>query len=162
MSLYGNFTLKEWSDFHCITKDIGDPFCKTLKDNNKPMAAQNATQNLDGRLDKFLESFMQNGWFSVEFGFFAPNIEWDSHCKEHVAVNVGRHYSLTIKDGLVLNREEIPNVLSILDAAGVTNALPVFSGKELDLYTLDDDDNWVSSEETKDENFFYATYYSLE
>ncbi len=38
MSLYGNFTLKEWLTLHCATKDINDLFCKALKDNDEPMA----------------------------------------------------------------------------------------------------------------------------
>ena len=48
---------------------------------------------------------------------------------------------LIIKDGFILNSEEIPNVLSILDAAGIENPLPAFSdevlhGKGLALFTL--------------------------
>lgn len=248
MSLYGNFTLKEWLTLHCVTKDIDDLFRKALKDNDGPMAVlalaelikrgdidlvtraiQEATdagyfvlgsnfstvfanaltqygdrdpilrhisknvrrkgfwpktaaelldgtdfvscerpttksnvRSLDSRLDQFLESFMRSGWFSVEFGFFTPDTEWDPHCKEMASVNAGEHYNLAIKDGFILNREEIPNVLSILDAAGITNALPAFNGNELDLYTLDDGGNWVSSEEAREENFFYMTFYSIE
>lgn len=248
MSLYGNFTLKEWLALHCVTKDVDDLFRKALKDNDEPMAVlalaelikrgdidlvtyaiQEATDNgcfvlgshfstvfanaltqcgdrdpilrrisksvrrkgfwpktaaelldgtdfvscerpttknnvrsLDSRLDQFLESFMRNGWFSVEFGFFTPGTEWDPHCKEMTPVNTGEHYNLVIKNGFILNREEIPNVLGILDAAGITNALPAFIGNELDLYTLDDDGNWVSSEGAREENFFYMTFYSVE
>lgn len=125
-------------------------------------AARSTVRRPDGRLDKFLEGFMQNGRFSVEFGFFTPDTEWDPHCSEHVSVDTGEHYNLVIKDGFILNREEIPNVLSILDAAGITNALPAFNGNELDLYTLDDDGNWVSSEEAREENFFYTTFYFVE
>ena len=247
MSLYGNFTLKEWLALHCVTKDVDNLFRKALKDNDEPMAVlalaelikrgdtdlvtyaiqdandagcftlgshfstvfanaltqcgdrdpilrrigknvrkkgfwpktatelldgidfadherpaiKNIARRLDNRLDQFLESFMRNGWFSVEFGFFTPGTEWDPHCKEQVPVNAGEHYSLVIKDGFILNREEIPNVLSILDTAGITNALPAFNGNELDLYTLDDNGNWVSSEGAKEENFFYTTFYSV-
>lgn len=117
---------------------------------------------LDNRLDQFLESFMRNGWFSVEFGFFTPGTKWDSHCKEMAPVNTGEHYNLAIKDGFILNREEISNALSILDEAGIANALPALKGNELDLYTLDDDGNWVSSKEAKEEDFFYVTFYSVE
>ena len=38
MSLYGNFTLKEWLTLHCATKDIDNLFRKALKDNDEPMA----------------------------------------------------------------------------------------------------------------------------
>ena len=106
-------------------------------------------RNLDSRLDKFLESFMRNGWFSVKFGFFNPGFEW-GHC------------SLTIKDGFVLNREEIPSVLSVLDAANITNALPAFDGNELEFYTLDGDGNWTRYEEAKEEDLFYMTFCSVE
>ena len=37
MSLYGNFTLKEWLALHCATKDVDDLFRKALKDNDEPM-----------------------------------------------------------------------------------------------------------------------------
>ena len=249
MSLYANFTIKEWLALHCATKDINDLFRKALKDNDEPMAvlalaelikrgdidlvtyaiqeatdagyfalgshfstvftnaltqcgdrdpilkriARNArkkgywpktsaelldhadfggdykrpatksgVRSPDERLDQFLESFMRDGWFSVEFGFFAPTPEWDPHCKEHEMVNTGEHYNLVIKNGFVLNREEIPNVLSILDAAGITDALPTFNGDELDIYTLDKDGNWVNPDEAEEDNFFYMSYYSLE
>ena len=124
-------------------------------------ATKSNVRCLDNRLDQFLESFMRYGWFSVEFGFFTPGTEWDPHCKEMAPVNTGEHHNLAIKDGFILNREEIPNVLSILDEAGITNALPALKGNELDLYTLDDDGNWVSSKEAKEENFFYVTFYSV-
>ena len=248
MSLYGNFTLKEWLALHCTTKDVDELFRKALKDNDEPMAvlalaelikrgdidivtyaiqeatdaecfalgshfvtvfanaltqlgnrdpilrhisknvrrkgfwpktaaelldgsdsvdcghkvAQDIVRDSDERLNNFLGSFMRNGWFSVEFGIFTPGTEWDSHCKESAVVDAGEHYSLAIKNGFILNRGEIPNVLGVLDAAGITNALPAFSGKELELYTLDDNGNWVSSAKAKEENFFYVTYSSLE
>ena len=248
MSLYGNFTVKEWLALHCATKDIDDLFRKALKDNDEPMAvlalaelikrgdidlvtyairdavdagylspdsnfstvfanaltqcgdrdpilrrisksvrrkgfwpktsaelldnadltncerpaARNTVRRPDNRLDRFLKSFRRNGWFSLEFGFYEAGQKWDWNRKELVTVNAGVHHTLTIKDGFILNREEIPNVLSILDAAGITNALPAFNGNELELYTLDDDGNWVSSEEAKEENFFYMTFYSVE
>ena len=38
MSLYGNFTLKEWLALHCATKDIDDIFRKALEKNDEPMA----------------------------------------------------------------------------------------------------------------------------
>lgn len=251
MSLYGNFTLKEWLSINCSTKDVNELFRKALKDNDEPMAVlalaelikrgdidlityaiQEATdagcftlgshfsivfanaltqcgdrnpilgrigknvrkkgfwpktaaelldgtdsassgrpttqanvRNLDNRLGRFLESFAQGGWFSIEFGFFVPGTEWDPHCKEHVSVNVGEHYGLVVKNGFVLNREEIPNVLGILDAAGITEALPAFKeehlGGSMGMYTLDGD-NWVSAEETEEDGFFYMTCYSIE
>ena len=123
---------------------------------------RNSVRNLDNRLVQFLESFMRNGWFSVEFGFFTPGSEWDPHCKEQTFVNNGEHYNLVILDGFILNRGEIPNVISILDAAGITNALPAFNGNEQDLYTLNDEGNWVNSKEVQEENFFYISYYSVE
>ena len=130
-------------------------------------AARSTVRRPDDRLDKFLEGFMQFGWFSVEFGFFTPGTEWDPHCSKHVSVNTGEHYNLVIRDGFILNREEIPNVLSILDAAGIESPLPAFSdevlhGKGLALFTLNSDDDWVSSEETEEEDFFYVTFYSVE
>lgn len=130
------------------------------EDSERPATRKNV-RSLDNRLDQFLESFAQDGWFSVEIGFFDPETQWDSRRKEHDIVNTGEHYNLVIKNGFVLNREEIPNVLSILDAAHIANALPAFSGNELDLYTLNDDGEWVSPEETKENGFFYATYHSV-
>jgi hypothetical protein len=249
MSLYGNFTLKEWLALHCVTKDIDDLFRKALKDNDEPMAVlalaelikrgdidlvtyaikeavdagcftlgshfstvfanaltqcgdrdpilrhisknvrrkgfwpktaaelldgtdfadcerpakRSTVRRLDDRLDKFLEGFMQSGWFSVEFGFFTPGTEYDPHCHEQVFVNMGEHCNLVIKDGFILNREEIPNVLDILDAAGIKEALPAFSDeRQLDLFTLNEDGNWVSSKEAKEDDFFYVTFYSIE
>lgn len=38
MSLYGNFTLREWLSLHCCTNDVVDLFRKALKDNDEPMA----------------------------------------------------------------------------------------------------------------------------
>lgn len=252
MSLYGNFTLKEWLALHCITKDIDDLFRKALKDNDEPMAvltlaelikrgdidlvtyaiqeatdagyfalgshfstvftnalaqygsrdpilkrigknvrrkgfwpktsaelldgtnfancerpaAHNIARNLDHRLDEFLESFMRDGWFSVEFGIFISGTEWDPHNKEHLPTNIGEYCNLTIRNGFILNREEITNVLGILDAAGITEALPRFNGEEmaeLVRYTLNDDGKWVNpSEVDKEDNFFYVTYYSVD
>jgi len=249
MSLYGNFTLKEWLSLHCITKDVDDLFRKALKDNDEPMAVlalaelikrgdtdlvtyavrdatedgcfvlgshfstvfanaltqcgdrdpilrsigknvrrkgfwpKTAAELLDGtnlvncerpasqdivtrifdsRLGQFLESFMRDGWFSIEFGFFEPTTKRDPNFKEQVTVNDGEHYNLVIKDGFVLNRDEIPNVLSILSAAGIKNSLPVFDGKELEIYALDDDGKWVSAKGMDDKDFFYVSYYSIE
>lgn len=130
-------------------------------------AKRSTVRRLDDRLDKFLEGFMQSGWFSVEFGFFTPGTEYNPHCHEHVSVNASEHYNLVIKDGFILNREEIPNVLDILDAAGIKEALPAFSDEGrlnpgLGLFTLNEDGNWVSSEEAKEDDFFYVTFYSIE
>lgn len=249
MSLYGNFTLREWLALHCVTEDIDELFRKALKDNDEPMAVlalaelikrgdidivtyaiqdatnaghialgshfsivfanalkrcgdrdpilrlisknvlkkgfwpETAAELLDGatladcerlalldtaprdsddRLGKFLESFMRDGWFSVEFGIFIPGTEWDPHCKEHVSANIGEYRNLVIRNGFILNREEIPEVLSILDYADITEALPAFNGRELDRYALDTNGDWVNPKEVKKENFFYVTYYSLE
>lgn len=38
MSLYGNFTLKEWLSLNCSKKDVNDIFRKALKDNDEPLA----------------------------------------------------------------------------------------------------------------------------
>ena len=114
----------------------------------------------DERIGRFLESFAEKGWISVEVGFFTPDTEWDPHSHEHVPVNSGEHYNLTIKNGFILNREEIPNILSILDAEGIADPLPAFDGKELDLYTLVDG-KWASPDGSK-EDFFYVSYYSVE
>lgn len=249
MSLYGNFTLKEWLALHCVTKDIDDLFRKALKDNDEPMAVlalaelikrgdidlvtyaiQEATdagyfalgshfstvftnalaqygsrdpilkrigknvrrkgfwpktsaelldgtdfadcerpavhsiaRKLDHRLDKFLESFMREGWFSIEFGIFISGTEWDPHCKECIPANVGIFYNLTIRNGFILNRDEIDNVLSLLDTAGIREVLPAFNSEEAELvrYTLNDDGNWVTPVD-KENNFFYVTYCSVD
>ncbi len=256
MSLYGNFTLKEWLALHCVTKDIDNLFRKALKDNDEPMAVlalaelikrgdidlvtyalrdavdtrcitigshfstvlANALANFgdrdpilrgvaktvrkngwpktseelldlkylsgpeqlekaadllegtsfkacerlcgDERIGRFLESFAEKGWISVEVGFFAPGTEWNPHCHECVPVNSGEHYNLAIKNGFILNREEIPNILNILDAEGIADPLPAFDGKELDFYTLVDG-KWASPDGSK-EGFFYVSYYSVE
>ena len=245
MSLYRNFTLREWLALHCATKDVDMLFRKALKDNDEPMAvlalaelirrgdtdlaiyaiqeatdagyfelgshfsivfanalmqcgnrdpllksigknvhkkgswpktatelladdadcecpaARSIIQKPDNRLDKFLKGFMRNGWFSIEFGFFAPGIEWNPHFKKQTHINTGEHRNLVIKDGFILNKEEIPNILSMLDTAGITNALPAFAGNELDIYTLDND-NWVIAKDINEEDFFYVSYYSVE
>ena len=251
MSLYGNFTLKEWLALHCATKDVNELFRKALRNNDEPMAVlalaelikrgdidlvtyaireaidtgcfaigsnfsivfanaltqcgdrdpilkrisknvrrkgfwpetaeelldgtdsanydhsavRNIARKPDNRLDQFLKGFMQDGWYSVEFGFFLPDTEWNPHLKECVEVNAGEHYNLFIRDSFILNREEIPNVLSILDAAGITKALPTLEeedfNKDLIFYTLDDNGNWVSPEEAKEDAFFYMTCYSV-
>ena len=124
-------------------------------------AVHSSPRTLDDRLAGFLDSFRREGWFSVEFGFFVCSTEWDPHNKEHTIVNAGEHYTLAIRDGIVLNREEIPNVLSILDAAGIADPLPAFDGEELDIYTLEDG-NWVEYEDLGAENNFYVSYYSVD
>ncbi len=121
---------------------------------------RNNARNLDNRLDQFLESFMREGWFSVEFGFWSPSVAWDPHCKEHVSINDGEHYVLAIRNGFIFNRDEIPDVLEALDEAGITDALPAFNGNELDLYTLVDG-KWVVPDEEMEAGFFYVTYYSV-
>ena len=118
----------------------------------------------DDRLDLFLTSFMRDGWFSVELGIFSPESEWDPRHKERSPINVGEYYSLVIKNGFVMNRDEIPYILEFLDGKGITKPLPKFDGVELDLYTLSDDGSrWVnvSRLEKVEENFFYTTYYCI-
>ncbi len=118
-------------------------------------------QNVDKRLSQFLERFMRSGWYTVEFGFFTPVSQWDSHFKEHDTVNEGEHYNLIIKNGFILDKMEILNVVGILDDAGITEPLPVLEGKEMEYYTLDDNGNWINSKDTEKKNFFYVSYYSL-
>ena len=123
----------------------------------------NCERVADGRLDQFLGSFMRNGHFSIELGIFTPGTEWDPHCKETISVNAGEHCVLVIKNGFILNPEEIPGVLDVLDEAGIVGALPEFSGVELDYYVLDENNNWANTREVEDlgDNFFYVSYYSL-
>ena len=241
MSLYGNFTLKEWLALHCVTKDIDDLFRKALKDNDEPMAVlalaeltkrgdtdlvsyaimdaireehltsgthfssvfANAliqvgsrdpivrrfgkyfnrhnvwpgtianlldgttfadrecpAQNLNKRLEKFLASFAKNGWFSVEIGITeVDHIQCSSGDYDNF---VRHHYNIGVKNGFILTMNEIPNVLDILDEAGILDPLPIFHGEELVLYTFDEDGNWVDAKVAdKKEDFFYVTYYSL-
>ena len=248
MSLYGNFTIREWLALHCVTEDIVEHFRKALEDNDEPMtvltlaelikrgdidlltyAIQDATnaghiapgshfatvfanaltrcgdrdpvlrlisknvskkgswpqtaaelldgttfadcerltsqqkmRGIDDRLSVFLKSFMRDGWFSLEFGFFVPGTEWDPHCKEHISTNIGESCNLIIRNGFILNREEIPDVLNVLDDVGIVDVLPTFNGEELKRYTLNTHGQWVTPEEVKKENFFYVSYYSLE
>ncbi|MBR3236157.1 hypothetical protein IKF92_00540 [Candidatus Saccharibacteria bacterium] len=247
MSLYSNFTLKDWLSLNLTTGDVDEFFRNALRTNDEPMAVlalaelikrgdvdlvkfdiqeatdvgyiipgshfavvfsnalvhygnrdpllrrinknvqrngswpktaaelfrdeksivrkypipKNNVQPFDGRLDEFLNCFRRDGWFWVEFGIFVHATEWDPHCKEHTSVNAGESYHLTIRDGNVLNEKEIPSVLSILDAAGIEEALPAFNGEELDFYTLDDEGNWVKSE-LEEDGIFYVTYYPVE
>lgn len=244
MSLYGNFSLKEWLSLHCATKDIDDLFRKALKDNDEPMAVlalaelikrgdtdlvsyaikdaireehltsgthfssvfanalmqvgsrdpmvrrfgkyfnrhnvwprtiadlldgttfadcERPAQNLNKRLEKFLASFAKNGWFSVEIGITEVD---HVQCSSGDYDNFVRHYcnivNIVVKNGFILTMDEIPNVLDILDEAGVTDPLPEFHGEELVLYTLDKDGNWVDAKVAeKKEDFFYVTYHSL-
>lgn len=247
MSLYGNFTLKEWLTLHCTTGCVDELFRRALKDNDEPMSvlalaelikrgdtdlatyaiqdatnagyippgsrfstvfanalarcgsrdpvlrlisnnvrkigfwpktsvelldgataanckhlvSQNDTRSSDDRLDKFLESFVRDGWFSVELGFFISGKEWNPHNGEFVPANIGKHCCLSIRDGFVLNREEIPNILSILDTAGIKNALPAFDGKEVYPYILVDG-GWTRPDGVKKTPFFYVSYYSID
>lgn len=243
MSLYGNFTLKDWLSLHNTTEDLEKHFRKALKDNDAPMSvlaltelisrgdtdivtyaikdatdegcftlgsqfsivfanaltkcgnrnpflrriaanarkkgywpstsaelfdgtndrpvAQSDAKLFDDRLDAFLKSFAREGWFSIEFGVYLPEPKWDPHCKEQRTVNAGEYYTLAVKDGFVQNRSEIPNVLDLLDRMGIEDALPAFSGKEMVLYIIGDDGEWVYSEEAKEEGFFYVSYYSV-
>lgn len=240
MSLYGNFTLKEWLAIHCTTEDVNGLFRKALKNNDSPMAVlalaelikrgdtdlivcaiyeavdagcftsgsrfstvffnalaqcgnrnpalrhisknvrkkgswpktaaeliedadaascecstpQDAARDPDNRLDRFLESFLRDGWFLVEFGFFAPDSEWVPYRDSLLAEE---HCVLVIRDGRVVNEEEIPRVLNILDAASIIDALPEFDGEELRRYTLDCDGSWTGSENSP----FYMTYCSV-
>lgn len=251
MSLYGNFTLKEWLALHCNTKDIDDLLCKALQDNDEPMtilalaelvkrgdidlvtyALRDAVDTgcialgshfltvltnaltslgdrdpilrgiaktirikgwpktseelldlkylsgpeqiklldgtvfakidrpLDERIVDFLASFKDKGWISVEIGFFTPGTEWNSHTHESEPVNNGEHYNLIIRDGKILNPEEMDNFLSILDTEDITDPLPAFDGEKLDLYTLIDG-KWASPDGSK-KDFFYVYYYSIE
>ena len=247
MSLYGNFTLKEWLGIHCATGYVDELFRRALKDNDEPMSvlalaelikrgdidlvtyaiqdatnaghiapgsrfstvftnalarcgsrdpvlrlisnnvrkigfwpktsvelldgataanckhlvSQNDTRSSDDRLDKFLESFVRDGCFLVELGFFIPGKEWDPHDKEFVPTNIGRYYSLVIRNGFVLNREEIPDILNVLDDAGIMDPLPAFDGKELDYYALVGG-NWVHPSEDEKTPFFYTSYFSVD
>ena len=117
---------------------------------------------MDNRLDVFLESFMRTGWFSIEFGIFTPGTEvWHPKFKEYVPSGI-EHVNLVIKDGFILNREDIPYILDILDTAGIVDALPAFDGKELKTYALSKDGNsWRNSEEVEESTFFYVSYYSV-
>lgn len=243
MSLYSNFTLKEWLAFHCTTKDIDDAFRKALKDNDEPMAVlalselikrgdtdlvtyaiQEATdegcfapgshfstvftnaltqygsrdpalrrisknvrrngfwpktsaelfnntssascekstpRSFDNRLDLFLESFMYDGLFSVEFGLITPSAEPDFHGNNQTSTGISKHCNLVIKGGFIMNREEISNALEILDTVGILKALPTFNGYDSYLYTLNEHgDSWVGFDRTKD--IFYMTYYPVE
>lgn len=116
---------------------------------------------LDERIVDFLASFKDKGWISVEIGFFTPGTEWNSHTHESEPVNDGEHYNLIIRDGEILNPEEMDNFLSILDAEGIAGPLPAFDGKALDLYTLRNG-KWVSSEEAEEKDFFYTSYYRVD
>ena len=122
---------------------------------------RSSTRTPDNRLNEFLESFQRKGWFSIEFGFFVRSIEWDQRFKEHIIANSGEHHTLTIKDGIILNREVIPNVLGVLDDAGIADPLPKFEGEELYFYALEGG-KWVRHEDVKGDNNFYVTYYSVD
>lgn len=56
MSLYGNFTLKEWLALHCTSEDANILFRKALKDNDEPMAVL-ALAELTKRSDTDLVSY---------------------------------------------------------------------------------------------------------
>lgn len=115
---------------------------------------------LDERIVDFLASFKDKGWISVEIGFCTPGTEWNSHTHESEPVNIGEHYGLIIRDGEILNPEEMGSFLSILDTEGIVDPLPAFDGKELDYYTLKNG-KWVISEEAEEKGFFYASYYRI-
>ena len=133
MSLYGTPSIMEW------------------------LVIQYATGDVDDRLTEFLDSFKKKGRFSIEFGFFTCTVVWNSRSKKHTIVNIGERHTLTIKDGIILNREEIHDVLRILDTADISAPLPVFKGEEATLYTLKDG-GWVKLEELREDNTFYVAY----
>lgn len=118
---------------------------------------------IDGRLNLLLESFMRPGWYSVEFGIQTPTEElvWRPDDKDYVSVvTTTDHCNLVIKDGFILNNEDIPDVLGILDDAGITEALPTFEGKEESAaYTLNGG-QWVKTI-APEEGRFYASFYSV-
>lgn len=119
-----------------------------------------ATLNLDKRLNGFLASFAKNGWFSVEIGI--TEVDHVRRNSSNYNNTVRHHFNIVVKNGFVLNVEEIPDVLSILDEAGIVEPLPNYHGEEFVLYTLDEDGNWVDAEvANKKEDFFYVTHYSL-
>ena len=116
---------------------------------------------IDGRLNLLLESFMRPGWYSVEFGIQTPTeLVWRPDAKDYVPVTTDDHCNLVIKDGFILNNEDIPDVLEILDDAGITEALPTFEGKEeLATYTLNEG-QWVKTI-APEEGRFYSSFYSV-
>ena len=68
MSLYGNFTLKEWLSINCSTRDVNELFRKALKDNDEPMAVLALTELIE-RCDKTdivyaIQEAVDTGWFA--------------------------------------------------------------------------------------------------
>lgn len=112
------------------------------------------TQNLDKRIRDFFGSFANVGWFSVEIGITKVNRLGDfSRCSANII----------IKNGTVLNMEDISGVLDVLDNAGIVTPLPAFHGEELVLYTIDENGGWIDAEVAdKEEDFLYVTYYSID
>ena len=106
----------------------------------KYLSLRSRSRFFDNRLDAFLESFTRDGWFWVRFFFLKPGTKWYGY-NEQIPATKDTYCTLVIKDGYILNREEIPNILDILDTAGITNALPPFNGNELEPYTIDDNGN---------------------
>lgn len=98
----------------------------------------------DKRLDEFLERFIAlRDPLELCFSFG------------------GQHCDLVIKNGLILSKEEVLDVLNLLDTAGIMKALPPFDGGEFEVYVIDEEGEWRKPEETL-ENVLFVSYRCLD
>ena len=72
-----------------------------------------------------------------------------------------QHCDLVIRNGAILSKEEVLDVLNLLDTAGITKALPPFDGGELEVCVIDEEGTWRRAEETL-ENVLFVSYRYLD
>ena len=122
---------------------------QTIRENGSRQETSESLRLLDKRIAVFLASFFaKKGRGLVCIGCFASVDEWHPHPLGY----------LIIEDGRILNAEEIPDILSILDSKGITNPLPAFDGNEFDLYTIIDG-KWVKFEGSGGKQTFLCASY---
>lgn len=108
MSLYGNFTVKEWLALHCNTRDVDSLFRKALKDGDEPMAVL-ALAELVKRGDNDLVSCAIN----------------DAIEEEHLVV--GTHFSTVFANALIRIGSRDPLLRRFGKYVNLHNAWPMMT-----------------------------------
>ena len=151
MSLYGNFK-KRLASYKGSKDLLAGTFFANIE---RPCP-------LDTRIKKFLDSFKDKGWISVEIGFWLPKLVWDPRFKESDYCNMGDSANIIIRDGEVLNPEDLEELLWIIDLAGIEDPLPEFNGEMLTQYALSEDKKSWELPPHNSEEYFYIYYYNVD